>query len=59
MVKRMGLLERAVSSATTAYRSVLELPDDTLALVLLVYFDGDATYQLTPPPVTIPRAKLE
>jgi hypothetical protein len=55
----MGLLERAVASATAAYRSVLELPDDTLGLVLRVYFDGDATSQLTPPPLTIPRAKFE
>jgi len=55
----MGLLERAVASATAAYRSVLQVPDDTLALVLRVYFDGDATDQLTPPPVTIPQAKLE
>jgi hypothetical protein len=30
-----------------------------LGLVLLVYFDGDAAYQLTPPSVTIPRAKLD
>jgi hypothetical protein len=55
----MGLLERAVSSATAAYRTVLQVPDDTLGLVLRVYFDGDATSQLTPPPLTIPRAKLD
>jgi hypothetical protein len=58
-VKRMGLLERAVSSATAAYRSVLLLPHDTLGLVLRVYFDGDATSQLTPPPMTVPQAKLD
>jgi hypothetical protein len=45
----MGLLEGAVASATAAYRSVLEQPDDTLGLGLPVYFDGDAAYQLTPP----------
>jgi hypothetical protein len=55
----MELLKRAVASATAAYRSVLQLPDDTLALVLPVYFDGDATSQLTPPPMTIPRANLD
>ena len=55
----MGLLERAVSSATAAYRSVLQVPDDTLGLMLRVYFDGDTTSQLTPPPLTIPRAKLD
>jgi hypothetical protein len=55
----MGLLERAVSSATAAYRSVLLLPHDTLGLVLRVYFDGAATSQLTPPPMGVPQAKLD
>jgi len=58
-VTRVGLLERAVFSATAAYRSVLQVPKDTLGLVLRVYFDGDATSQLTPPPLTIPREKLD
>jgi hypothetical protein len=55
----MELLERAVAAATAAYRSVLEVPEGTLGLVLLVYFDGDTPDQLAPPAVTIPRAKLE
>jgi hypothetical protein len=55
----MELLERAVTAATAAYVSVLEVPEGTLGLVLLVYFDGDAASQLTPPAVAIPRAKLD
>jgi hypothetical protein len=54
------LVERAVAAAVEAYVAVLELPSPPpLALVLLVYFDGDAPYQLTPPPIAIPREKLE
>jgi hypothetical protein len=53
------LLDAGVAAALTGYRPVLELGDPApVALVLAIYWDGDAVYQLAPPPVALPSDRL-
>jgi hypothetical protein len=47
------LVKRAAGSVAAAYAAVLDLgAEPPPALVVPVYFDGDAAYQLAPPPLT-------
>jgi hypothetical protein len=43
------LIERVASTVSERYAADIKLPEGTEAILLRVYFDGDATYQLAPP----------
>ncbi len=43
------LIERVSSTVCERYVADIKLPEGTEAILLRVYFDGDAAYQLAPP----------
>lgn len=56
--EKQRIVDAAVVAAVAGYADVLNLamPLPT-ALVLLIYWDGDAVYQLAPPPFALPADK--